>query len=493
MTQRIVNTRTSSLGRVRIFALLLAACGPAALNAPGGKTSSAEAAKKTDTFYADERAVLGLLGGADARIALRTGIEPSDDQSGKAVLGAILAEDANAAVESGHTDIFSFDVRARALAEARKNLQPYLHPIADPHPNDGKRPELERQLLVRLVDEEDARLAEERKLPQSAAVLVRAVATTWVPPKSMADLEKRDAWFATRIEGLRTSLVPKTLRSDDIADLEDALDPLERVAFSDGTPYTKSHVAFTELRIALGSLAAGPGIDPATQRTAFIEALRAHLGVSLSPETLARIFENAADAIEKEITALGATPLTAERLENESSALLAPRRCTFRATSLLRRSPPPERAYACILAPRVEKEGSADDILGVLSSAHTALTVGSWALWMLAGNESVKPAGAHAKPLLSLPPEIAGRLERRARTAPVSAVGDALVAEWMYRNGMKGSALRAQGWMIFGDSPFDVLERDLRPQTIVPQKPPVLKVTDGPAPSGTFTAVPPQK
>jgi hypothetical protein len=218
------------------------------------------------------------------------------------------------------------------------------------------------------------------------------------------------------------------------------------------------------------------------------------IGVTLSPETLARIFENTATALAKDIAGLVGATVTSERLEVEARALLAPPRCTFRAGSTLRKAtPPPERAFACVLAARAEKPSTADQIVDVLASAHTSLIVASWALWMLAGNEAVKPATAHAKLLADIPPEVSARLERRARTNPVGVVGDALVAEWLYREGMSGAAMRGLAWMLFGDAPFDLLERDLNPRAVAPQKPPVVKVTEQVIPvmpSGSFTAIP---
>lgn len=488
MPHPIVSMATKWFRKGGLAALLAAACAPAVTGA-GGKSSPD--ADSTAAFYADERNVLGLLAATDPRIARRTGIEPSADQSGKAVLGAILAEDPNAALEANRTDLFSFDVRARALAEARKSLAKYTSPVADPHPNDGRRPDLELVLLRRLLDEEDARLTEERHLPQSGAILVRAAAATWSPPRTAADLEQRDAWFATRIESLRTSLAPKSLRAADIADLEDALDPLERVAFGDGTPYAKSHAAFTDLRIALGSLAAGPGPDPQAARTALVGGLKAHLGVTLSPETLARIFETAAASLERSIADLVGAKLTDARFETEARSLLDPAPCTFRAPTILRKAtPPPERALACILPARAEKAKTSDELVGVLAQAHTALVVGSWALWNVAGADAVKPAADHAKTLRPLPQDLVARLERRALTMPVAAVGNALVAEWLYRDGMTASTSRGLAWMVFGDAPFDLLERELHPHAIVPQKPPVVTVTDGPAPSGSYTSIP---
>lgn len=488
MPNPIVTMRTIWLRRGGLAALFVTACAPAVT---GGGGKSAPDADATAAFYADERNVLGLLAAADPRIARRTGLEPSADQSGKAVLGAILAEDPNAALEANRTDLFSFDVRARAIAEARKGLAKYTSPIADPHPSDGRRPDLELVLLRRLLDEEDARLAEERHLPQSGAILVRASAATWSAPRTAADLEQRDAWFATRIETLHKSLTPKSLRAADIEDLEDALDPLERVAFTDGTPYAKSHAAFTDLRIALGSLAAGPGPDAQTMRDALVDGMKAHLGVTLSPETLVRIFETAAANLERDIANLVGAKLTDARFESEARGLLDPTPCTFRASTILRKAaPPPERALACVLPARAEKATTSDALVGVLAQAHTALVVGGWALRTIAGSETAKPATDHAKTLRPLPQDVVARLERRAITMPVTAIGSALVTEWLYREGMTASALRGAAWMVFGDAPFDLLERELHPYAIVPQKPPVITVTQEAAPSGSFTPIP---
>ena len=455
--------------------------GCASTTPPPPRSTPPETFPETEAFLADERSALGLLAAADPRIAARTGVQPTADQSGKAVLGAILAEDPSAALEAGRTDIFSFDVRARALATARQHVAKYNHPIPDPKPTDGRKPELERQLLLRLLDEEDARLVEERALPRSAATLVRDAAQTWTAPTSAADLEQRDAWFAGRIDRIKASLEPKKLPSDDIAELEDALDPLERVAFGDGTPYVKSHAAFTDLRIALGSLTPGPRPDAESSRAALAAGLRAHLGVTLSLETLARLFETAAAGIERNLATLVGATVDDARVEAEARALLGEAPCTFRATSTLRRSPSPERRFACTLAARAEKGGTADAIAGALVSAHTAMTVASWALWIASGASAVTPAGQHQKPLRPLPTDVMARLERFAATSPVRAIARGLAGEWIYRDGITESQVRGLAWMLFGDVPFDLLEREVQPHAVVPQKPPVLKVENGPA------------
>ena len=102
-----------------VLALALAACGgpPPPVVAPVARAAASE-------FPKDEDRVLHILAAADLRIAQR-GIAIDEKELRTAAMGAILNEDATAQIEAGRADLFSFDVRARALDEASKIVAKY--------------------------------------------------------------------------------------------------------------------------------------------------------------------------------------------------------------------------------------------------------------------------------------------------------------------------------------------------------------------------------
>ncbi|HEX7600180.1 MAG TPA: hypothetical protein VF316_01200, partial [Polyangiaceae bacterium] len=477
-------------------AVAIAACGPAAPVRPRPRSPAVEddarAKAKLAAFYADETRILGILSAADPRIARRAHVEPDETELRKAAVGAILAEDADVAVDSGHTDIFSFEVRARALAAARKMIASYTEPLADPNVGDGKRPELERQLLDRLLATEELRLAEERKLPRSAASLLRGLASTWVPPRTKDELSARDPWLAARLGRIEPTLTPGSLRPAERDDLDDAIDPLERAVFgvNAADAYPLAHAAMTRLRIVAQG-AGGP--DRKESRwDAVGPALAVEVGTKLSPETLARLLAGTAAALEAEAKRLIGTTMTSERLVTEADALLGamPACPTPPGGSRLRRmDPPPERQFYCAITAMTLKATRADEQQALFLYAHTALVVAQWALAVASGADATKPATEQARPLTFLPPDREQRLLRFASTRPVEAIARGLAIEWLFRDGVAPARVRASAWLEFGDVPMDILERDLRPHAALPQKPPTLTITQ-PATSASATSRP---
>jgi hypothetical protein len=476
----------------RLFLLLaIAACGPVAPSGPKPRTPAQEGDARTTArlaaFYADETRILAILGAADPRIAKRAHMEPDETELRKAAVGAILAEDTDVAVDWGHTDILSFDVRARALAAARKILASYTEPLADPNVGDGKRPELERQLMDRFLATEELRLAEERKLPQSAASLLRGLALTWVPPRTKEELAARDPWLASRLGRVEPTLTPGSLRPAERDDLDDAMDPLEHAVFgvNAADAYPLAHAAMTRLRIVAQG-AGGP--DRKESRwDAVAPALAVEVGTKLSAETLARLFSGTSAALDLETKRLVGTTVTSDLLVTQADALLGPvPPCpTPPGGSRLRRmDPPPERQFYCAIAAMTLKATKSDEQQALFLYAHTALTVAQWALAVASGTDAAKPATEQARPLTFLPPDREQRLLRFASTRPVEAIARGLAVEWIFRNGVAAARVRASAWLEFGDVPLDILERDLRPHAVLPQKPPTLTITQ-PAAAGT--------
>ena len=479
-----------------LFLLALAACGPAAPAARRPRTPAEEgdarATVRLEAFYADEARILALLGAADPRIARRAHMEADETELRKAAVGAILAEDTDVAVDSGHTDIFSFDVRGRALVAARKILAPYTEPLPDPKVGDGKRPELERQLLDRFLSTEELRLAEERRLPRSAASLLRGLALTWVPPRTKEELSARDPWLAARLGRIEPTLAPGSLRPAERDDLDDAMDPLERAVFgvNAADAYPLSHAAMTRLRIVAQG-AGGP--DRKESRwDAVGPALAIDLGTKLSAETLGRLFGGTAAALELETRRLIGTTVTSERLVTEADTLLGPvAPCPLPpgGSRLRRMDPPPEREFDCAVAAMTLKATRSDEQQALFLYAHTALVVAEWAVAVASGADAARPATEQARPLTFLPPDREQRLLRFASTRPVEAIARGLAVEWLFRDGVAAARIRASAWLEFGDAPFDLLERDLRPHAALAPKPPTLTITQ-PAANAAATSKP---
>jgi len=449
-----------------LVAALVTACGPASAPSVRAPTRAKESRAELDRFLADEGRLLALVGSTDPRVAARGA--PSDaDTIHHAAMAAVLAEDKGFAMEPGpggadRPDVFSFDARGRALDAAAAILTRWKVPPNNPDPTSTIAPGLELELLGRFVASEKLRLASERALPRSASTLLGAIATTWRPPSDPKEIAPRDEWLAARIEEVSQSLAPKALTALEREELEDALDPLERVV---GDSLPKSRAALVELRLAVQRL--DPAAKGADRWTEISARLAADTGSRLSPETLLALLTADATALKAEIDKLVGVAITDDVASRAAELLVAPPVACHAADAGSRMralEPPPERALDCALLARVIAAHTADEDLGVLVAMHDAVVTACRALVFARGGDDEAVALATPKLLATLSPTDEGRLDRFAAVHPVEAIARALSIAWIMRNGLAQAALRANALRDWGDSPLDVIDRELNPQ-----------------------------
>ena len=421
------------------------------------------------SFARDERRALDEVAATDPRFAMRLGGRgggrkgadgtpaASDEALRRAAVAALLAEDADAMVHDGALDLFSFAARSRGLDTAARIAREARAP--------GELAKTERPLLERLVAEERARLAEERDLPRSASELVRGMIDTWGPAETLEAMKERDGWAARRLDQVRASLSSATLPRVELIELDDALDPLERLASP--SEYAATAGALARLRVALGNVTPAEGRDASWPR---VEAqLRAHLGVGAkAPELRARL-EAARSMLRAAIAAhqkrIGHANDHAVLNAAEGLAFV-PGRCAASPSESPVRAlvPPPERAAICG-ALRSLAEADADDArVAALAAMDLEVTTALWALAVHAAGVDPDRAQERTRPLFPLPPEREMRVLRLAVARPVVALGAGLAAEILLRHaGADGTDLRgpARRWLAFGDAPLDVIERDV--------------------------------
>ena len=142
---------------------------------------------------------------------------------------------------------------------------------------------LEHAALSRLIDEEIARVTEERDLPRSASSLIDAVTMTLTDGGDMA---RRDRWLASRLTLVAQKQRELPLGGALRVELDDSLDPLEKKTGG----YPGALAALSLLRGALeetqGMSAAGPSA-PSTPPTpgaspSVSDPVRMYLHMSIS-------------------------------------------------------------------------------------------------------------------------------------------------------------------------------------------------------------------
>ncbi len=401
-------------------------------------------------FLADEERALSLLAAADPRIAAR-GVTADPNELHHAAMSAIIAEDATLAMEGNRPDVLSFEVRSRAIDMAQAVVTRWK-----------TRPDLEVELLARLMESERLRLASERELPRSASVLLGGLAATWRTPEQK-EVGPLDEWLSRRLAEVTGSLMPQSLTILERNELEDALDPVERLI--EGLP--KSRAALVGLRVGVGRMEPVPrGSD---RWSALSPRLRADAGTQLSADTLLALLSTEAKVLRDEIGQL-VVKVTDDGAEAAGETLFsgggASVTChTQRKSSRVRALEPPlERAFDCSLRSRVIDAHTADENLTVLLAMHDAIIAASWAVVLARGGDATAIALATPKPLAPMSPTLEGKLMRFAATHPIEAIDRALSIEWIMRNGLAEAALRADAWRMFGDAPLDIVERELHPQ-----------------------------
>ncbi|HSQ66243.1 MAG TPA: hypothetical protein VLM85_23635 [Polyangiaceae bacterium] len=414
-----------------------------------------------DRFIADEDRFLLVLAAADPRIAARTGKAPSEEALRRAALGALLAEDTTAAVEGNRTDVLSFEVRAHSLEGAAKLLASWRIPPSDPE--GTLQPGLELELMGRLLASEKVRLKDERDLPRSAGQLLRGIASAWHAASDPKELAERDGWLSSRLAQIAQSLSPKSLTLVERDDLDDAIDPLERIV-TDAMP--KSQAALVKLRLAVQNMETG--VTGPDRWPAVAERLATDSGSRLSAETLLALLGTQAKALDQEIGQLVGVKVTDDEFARAAGLLVAepaechpPQPIPSRVRAL---ASPSERSFRCALLGRVIAAKTADDELDVLVAMHTATVVGAWAVVLARGADRSALPLAAPKPLAFMAPDVEARLLRLAMTRPVMALEHALAVEWLMRRGLAQATLRAQAWQGYGDAPLDVIERELHPE-----------------------------
>jgi hypothetical protein len=411
-----------------------------------------------DKFLGDEERVLVLLAAADPRVAAR-GVVVDEDALHHAAMGGILAEDPTLAMEGNRPDVLSFDVRDHALQMASKIMAGWVAPPTDPDPASALRPEIELELLHRLVAEETLRLANERAVPRSASTLLGGLAATWRTP-AKKDVSFKDDWLSRRLGEMEAALGPQSLTLLERNELDDALDPIERV-MADGLP--KSRQALVRLRLAV------EGVETATRGAdrwhAVGEQLQADTGTVLSADTLLSLLQTEAKQLATDVAEL-VVKVTEEAATRAGELLVGPLETCHTTTPSRIRSlePPPERLFDCSLRARLIAAHTADEVLGVLLELHDAVVAAAWAVVLARGGDDTAIALAAPRPLSPMTPTIEGKLKRFAATHPVEAVARALSIEWVMRNGLGEAALRAEAWRAFGDAPIDVIDREVHPQ-----------------------------
>jgi hypothetical protein len=439
--------------------LVMTAC--AAASTGGGRPldvardDRADDAKRIAAFDREEDAAMSWIAAADPRLAARErangGAVASDAEVLKEIgMEAVLAEDATAAIHNGSLDLFAFRARARALHKAAAHVAASpngLPETAQPEAGDASppgRPKLERELLERLIDEEQARTAEEAQLGDAAGDLVRAIVATWTPPGGPEEWTVRDAWVGAHLLELRDALRQHRPRSGP-PDLDVALYPLERLLAP--LVFPRGSAAIAQLRVGLDEDMRT--VPPIALPERVAREAKVHLGVSLDPATLpARFEQTAARLAELASAALDASGSARPTVEARARELLfvegwCPAVGGSRVRSM---APPPERAAIC-------------GVIGALTQEPAPALVALHDDLLLAA-AAVTTSPPPRTGLLSHPDDdVVDGLRRTARERPVLAIGVALAAELLY--GTDGADARLRAWRGLGEAPLDVVAREL--------------------------------
>jgi hypothetical protein len=437
--------------RVAATWLAALAAGCARPDSPGPRAPGPppiDEAKRVASFVRLEDEAISWFAAADPRLAARASGPPTDEVLKQIGTEAVLAEDATAVIHGGSLDLFAFRARASALEQAAHRIAGFDDPLPDGGPPDGAiaRPKLERELLERVIAEEQVRAAEEAKLGDASGDLVRAIVSTWTLPAVPEEWPLRDAWVSKHLLEIRDSLrqgQPLTGPRD----LDVELYPLERLLAP--LQFPRGSAAIAELRVGLDQDMRTVPTLVVPERVAF--GAKVHLGVAVNAaslasrfaQTAARLHDLAAAALEASGDGRPAIEARARQL------LLVERPCpAVPATRVRSMGPPPERAAICGILRALMEE-----------PVHAA------ALVALHDDVLLAAAAVTASPpprtgLLSHPEDdLVDALRRAARERPVPAIGVGLAAELLYARPGEDARLRA--WRSLGEAPLDVVEREI--------------------------------
>lgn len=458
------STPSPSFAAVLSVALAAVACG----NAPGAASPAAgrpDDATSVRALEESEDEVLRDLSATDRRFAARARITPADDDLRRVAMTAVFADDPTLAVVDGVVDPFSFDARARGLEAAKKRLA--TAPRALPRRASGLTPEpaLERELLVRMVDEEQLRLEDERRLPRSASELVRAIVETWTSPKTPDLVASRDRWLTRRLSEVRASLGAGGPGLDVVRarELDDALDALERLIDTPGLNGATAELV--KLREALEAQGARPPARPFDDWREVEKRVKAHLGVASDAASLASRLA----AAESQLRASAEGAIASSRIDADvlasrvSAAMFDPSPCVDAVVGSRVRSmaPPPERRAICRLRHALATATDDASRAVALATMHDEVVVARWAIAAARGEGTIDALAGKHPPLVRPSPDVSARLERAALARPVASIGAGLAAAILVEG--DAPAERARAWTRLGEVPLDLAERALGP------------------------------
>ena len=401
-----------------------------------------------------ETSVIGWLTAADPRLAIRFGSKALPEILDPIGTEAVLAEDASARIRDGALDLFAFRARAAAIDHAAKPVAEIAAALPETAPAGSAvlRPRLERELLVRLVEEEKARAVDEANLGTASGDLVRGLLATWTPPGGDDGWQTRDTWVSSRLLQILASLQDGRPRSGPL-DVDEALYPLERLL----TPleFPKGAAALARVRMALDSDT--HAVQKVWSPESVARETKAHLGVAVDVGAFGpRLKAVEARLHERAAAALAAAGAGRPALEARARELLfVEARCPAVTGSRVRAAaPPPERAALCGFVAALADEGSRPAAIVALHD-DVALAFAAF-----------DPAPPPRTVLLSKPDDDrVDALRRNARERPVVALGLALAAIVLDADPTTADA-RAAAWGRFGEAPLDVVAREVGAQEL---------------------------
>ncbi|MDP9149317.1 MAG: hypothetical protein M3O36_05160 [Myxococcota bacterium] len=398
-------------------------------------------------FLRVEEDALAWLAVADPRLAQRTTLTPREDHVERLAREAILNEDVTAQFRGHSLDLFAFRARTRALDHAAETLANFDDslPAIGPAGSVLARPELERELVGRLIEEEKLRAAAEARLGDCSGDLVRAIVSTWTPPVAAPEWPERDAWLNKHLLEIRASVGvdgPRVAPTD----LDVALYPLERLL--PPLQFPRASAAIAQLRVAIDAdMRVVPDVAPLE---GIRLAVRLHLGLTLDTASLRPRLER----LEERLRVLAAQALGQGEARRDVASrarklLFAESACPPPRGTLVRLlAAPPERAAICGVVSALTADSTHDAALVAL---HDDVLL---SLAALAG------APPPRRQLLCEPEnDVVDALERAARERPVISLGVALAAEILY--GADGAENRLQAWRDLGEAPLDIVAREV--------------------------------
>jgi hypothetical protein len=422
----------------------LAACGGPSFEAPVTSPVLGETAR---VGFADwEARWLGDLGATDLRIALRLPGKRNEEARERASAEAVV-RGADVWLVDGAIDVFSFDERARRLSRLRGELR-----AAPPDASPDAR--AEKMLLERLVDAEELRVAGERQSPESASERVRAIVATWGHPMSTAEVEAREREVTRGLLEVIGGVRIGRLSRPRILELEDELDPLERLAIPEG--YPEATGAITGLRVELGKApTTGASRDPVPP---FSVQLVTYLGVRDDRDALVAHLDDEEATLRRDAkAALAGLPEHAanDALSEAASHVDMESPCPAPQTTSLVRAmhAPPERALVCDV---LRLAGGAQDV-AVTIALHDDVAIALWAFALENGATDLDVTRTDHPLIGAVPHDRQDRLVRAALVSPARAIAPGLAVTLLDAAGPDARQERAKRWLAFGDAPFDLV------------------------------------